>query len=394
MMIKSILPGMALILVASGAANAQVDLTVSKSVDNQTPAASNPVEFTISISNSGSSEVAAIQVVDKLPQGLEIPSGMSAFTSQGTYDAASGLWEVGTLQSSATAVLSIPAQAGATNSPTCYVNTAEVVQSLPEDLNTTDNEAIATVFAGGATQCAELVLGVEANVAPSSCGTMVFLNFSVDNRGPDPATDVEIILDGIHGPLRLTPEDRIFISSIDPGDTASDLIAWHLTCDQPAQTVSYEATLSSSTLLSTTSVLQVKGSRSVPDTGSCSGCDPDIPEFPIPYGSGGCFIATAAYGSPAHPHVATLRDFRDDYLLHNRFGRSLVDAYYRISPPIADLIRDHESLRIAARVLLFPVVYAIAYPLASATGWLLLLAATVIVIRRLRRSRSRVSQHE
>jgi hypothetical protein len=74
---------------------------------------------------------------------------------------------------------------------------------------------------------------------------------------------------------------------------------------------------------------------------------------------GGCFIATAAYGSYLHPKVELLRAFRDRYLLTNPPGRLFVALYYRVSPPIADLIARHESLRGAARLLLAPVVLAV-----------------------------------
>jgi hypothetical protein len=71
---------------------------------------------------------------------------------------------------------------------------------------------------------------------------------------------------------------------------------------------------------------------------------------------GGCFIATAAYGTPMAEEIQILREFRDKYLLTNPLGQGLVDVYYRISPPIADFITDHPSLKPIVRAGLMPVV--------------------------------------
>jgi hypothetical protein len=71
---------------------------------------------------------------------------------------------------------------------------------------------------------------------------------------------------------------------------------------------------------------------------------------------GGCFIATAAYGSYFEQHVKILRQVRDDILLPSAIGRFFVKTYYRTSPPIADFIADHDSLRAMVRWSLAPVV--------------------------------------
>lgn len=49
-------------------------------------------------------------------------------------------------------------------------------------------------------------------------------------------------------------------------------------------------------------------------------------------GSGGCYVATAVYGSYDCPEVWVLRRFRDILLMKTWYGRVFVNAYYRISP--------------------------------------------------------------
>jgi hypothetical protein len=78
-------------------------------------------------------------------------------------------------------------------------------------------------------------------------------------------------------------------------------------------------------------------------------------------GGGGCFIATAAFGSYFDPHVRVLRGFRDRYLLTNQIGRWFVEKYYEFSPPIADYIKDKEMLKAIVRIVLLPIVYIIEY---------------------------------
>ena len=80
----------------------------------------------------------------------------------------------------------------------------------------------------------------------------------------------------------------------------------------------------------------------------------EIPSEEIP--STGCFIATAAYGTPMAEEIQILRDFRDGYLLTNSLGIALVDLYYRVSPPTARFIDDHPALKPIVRAALMPAV--------------------------------------
>jgi alpha-tubulin suppressor-like RCC1 family protein len=72
--------------------------------------------------------------------------------------------------------------------------------------------------------------------------------------------------------------------------------------------------------------------------------------------SPGCFIATAAYGTPMAGEIEILRQFRDEYLLTNPLGQAVVGLYYRISPPMAEFITEHPSLKPIVRAALLPAV--------------------------------------
>jgi len=78
----------------------------------------------------------------------------------------------------------------------------------------------------------------------------------------------------------------------------------------------------------------------------------------------GCFIATAAYGTPMAKEIDALRRLRDGALLRNPLGRLAVAAYYAMSPPVARAIASDERLRAGARTMIAPAV-------ALARAWLL-----------------------
>jgi hypothetical protein len=96
---------------------------------------------------------------------------------------------------------------------------------------------------------------------------------------------------------------------------------------------------------------------------------------------GGCFIATAAFGSKFEKHVQLLRRFRDLHLMPHSVGRAFVKAYYRYSPPVADFIADHETVRMVIRWSLLPLIglsWMLLHFGAAPTGLLFVLMSTTL----------------
>jgi hypothetical protein len=71
---------------------------------------------------------------------------------------------------------------------------------------------------------------------------------------------------------------------------------------------------------------------------------------------GGCFIATAAYGTPFAQEINVLRHWRDASLKPNYLGNLFVRFYYKVSPPIAKVVAKHSFLRKLVRISLAPIV--------------------------------------
>jgi hypothetical protein len=105
-------------------------------------------------------------------------------------------------------------------------------------------------------------------------------------------------------------------------------------------------------------------------------------DFPPLEDNGGCFIATAAFGSSLAPQVDVLRAFRERYLRPNASGRSVIQMYESWSPPLADAIRSSDTMRLGVRVLLWPLV-GLAWMAVYGGPWMVCLfvavAATTVV---------------
>jgi titin len=75
---------------------------------------------------------------------------------------------------------------------------------------------------------------------------------------------------------------------------------------------------------------------------------------------GGCLIATATFGSELSPQVQSLRELRDNTLLHTNSGSSFMTGfnqfYYLFSPTVADLERENPLFKEAVKISITPMI--------------------------------------
>lgn len=76
--------------------------------------------------------------------------------------------------------------------------------------------------------------------------------------------------------------------------------------------------------------------------------------------NGGCFIATAAYGSPMACEVQVLRDYRDRVLACSSLGQAFIRLYGQFGPHLARLINKSDTAREIVRIIVVKPVLRLA----------------------------------
>jgi uncharacterized repeat protein (TIGR01451 family) len=107
-----------------------IDLALTKTVSKPQPTLDEVITYTLTLSNNGGGNATGVEVKDLLPAGLTFQS------SNGNYNANTGIWTVGTVNAGATVQLVITARV---NTVGTWFNKAEVSKADQPDTDSTPN---------------------------------------------------------------------------------------------------------------------------------------------------------------------------------------------------------------------------------------------------------------
>jgi uncharacterized repeat protein (TIGR01451 family) len=158
-------------------------LVIDKVVNATVVDFNDTVRFVVSVTNMGPDDSVGVVVNDVLPAGLDY---VSHSASQGTYDAGTGVWLVGSLVRDAVATLEIVARVVVSN--TTLTNIANVTSDTYNPNPDRDANATFTV-----NPRAELTITKTADRRAVRLGQNVKFTVTVTNNGPDTALNTTVV---------------------------------------------------------------------------------------------------------------------------------------------------------------------------------------------------------
>ena len=166
------------------------DLSLTNTVDNDTPNVGETIRFRIVVSNAGPDIATGVVASSLLPSGLAF---VSSTLTQGDYEAATGVWQIGSINPGNDVTLDLFAEVE-TAAPQSL--RAEVIESDQADPNSTpgnqveaedDQETVVVT-----PQVSDLSLEMTSDVSRPIVGQQVTFTLTLNNDGPDQATTIAV----------------------------------------------------------------------------------------------------------------------------------------------------------------------------------------------------------
>jgi uncharacterized repeat protein (TIGR01451 family) len=370
------------------------DLSLIKNDDTDPVTIGAPFTYTLTITNHGPDTAPEVIVTETLPP--EVALG-SATPSQGTCTGSRELiCQLGSLKEGTGATVTIDV---IPTTLTTLISQARVTSGATDPTPENNRDSETTLVQVVPQVGPNLVLTLRAEMDPvkadqgtcPDCRGILSWDMSVINQGDgSPATDVKLVqvipdaagVDWIpsgENTFEKVPSDgtRVVCTFFDcdflrdPPETCTGVIGdpsqllvppLFISCPLGNLALNQKFSLGSGATMSPgthSTTVTVTSSSSDPNSLTSQGTiEPVTPDDPFqPAEGGGCFIATAAFGSPLAKEVQILRHFRDQFLLPYQAGQLLVRGYYFSSPPLAAFIEQYPVLKEIVRVALWPVVW-------------------------------------
>ncbi len=216
------------------------DLSVTKTVDDATPALNGDVTFTVTVANAGPDTARNVVVTDALPAGLTLVG--TPTTTAGTYSAATGRWTISAVPSGATETLTMIARV---TDPSNITNRA-TVDSDAADSDSSNDSASASVDVPDA----DIAVTKTVDNATPELGDTVTFTITATNNGPLVARGV-VVTDAIPAGLTVGPGGVTTTRGTVSGDT------WTLgsMANGATETMTVTATVDAATAITNTATV-------------------------------------------------------------------------------------------------------------------------------------------
>ena len=139
--------------------------------------------FTVIAKDNGPAKARGMQIKDVLPSGLTL---VSANTTSGSYNSATGVWTPADISNGSTALLEFTVRPNATGtySNTAFINAADVLDIV----KTNDTTSLSNTINNGA----EVKVAIATGPIPVTTTTPIKFTIKINNDGPDTAKNVKV----------------------------------------------------------------------------------------------------------------------------------------------------------------------------------------------------------